>query len=44
MKNKAELLEGVEITKTELVKPASDNDDWENDVYGFECANWTCKC
>lgn len=19
-------------------------DDWKNDIYGFECANWTCKC
>ena len=40
-----------DISLQKLKKPEYPNDaenipenDWRNDIYGFECANWTCKC
>lgn len=39
---KVEFLLG--ISKKPLVKKGSITESWRNDIYGFECANWTCKC
>ena len=44
MVNDEKELKGIKLMKTDLVKPDTDDESWENDVYGFECGNWTCKC
>lgn len=33
-----------DIKKEKLEVSTEESDNWKNDVYGFECANWTCKC
>jgi hypothetical protein len=34
----------MEISKKPLAKKDNKAESWKNDIYGFECANWTCKC